>query len=157
MYQVTCYSTPNMWDDGYPSGGNYWSDHVTVDDYSGINQDELGSDGIVDEPYIIDDYNRDNYPLMEPWTPKPSTPLEALEELIETIETETLHRGTENSLTAKLKGAIHLMGIGNENGAIHKLMGFINQVEAQRGKKLTDDQADYLTTEAKRIIDLIKE
>jgi len=23
MYQVTCYSTPNMWDDGYPSGGNY--------------------------------------------------------------------------------------------------------------------------------------
>ena len=77
MYQVTCYSTPNMWDDGYPSGGNYWSDHVTVDDYSGINQDELGSDGIVDDPYIIDDYNRDDYPLVEPWSPLP-TELEAI-------------------------------------------------------------------------------
>jgi len=59
----------NVWDDGYPSGGNYWSDHVTVDDYCGINQDELGSDGIVDEPYVIDDYNQDNYPLVKPWSP----------------------------------------------------------------------------------------
>ncbi len=62
-------SVDNTWDDGYPSGGNYWSDHVTVDDYSGINQDELGSDGIVDEPYIIDECNRDNYPLATPWSP----------------------------------------------------------------------------------------
>ena len=59
----------NTWDNGYPSGGNYWSDHVTVDDCRGVNQDELGSDGIVDEPYIIDDDNRDNYPLVEPWSP----------------------------------------------------------------------------------------
>jgi len=57
-----------VWDDGYPSGGNYWSDHVTVDDYSGVYQDEPGSDGIVDEPYIIDTNNRDGYPLMSPWT-----------------------------------------------------------------------------------------
>ena len=68
--QVPVYkSYGNVWDDGYPSGGNYWSDHVTVDDYSGINQDEPGSDGIVDEPYIIDYYNRDNYPLVKPWSP----------------------------------------------------------------------------------------
>ncbi len=60
---------PNVWNDGYPSGGNYWSDHVTVDDYSGVNQDEPGSDGIVDAPYTIDDNNRDNYPLAEPWSP----------------------------------------------------------------------------------------
>jgi len=53
----------NNWDDGYIRGGNYWSDHVTVDDYSGVNQDEPGSDGIVDEPYVIDASNRDNYPL----------------------------------------------------------------------------------------------
>lgn len=53
----------NVWNSIYPSGGNYWSDHVTVDDCSGVNQDECGSDGIVDEPYIVDVNNRDNYPL----------------------------------------------------------------------------------------------
>ena len=57
----------NTWDDGYPSGGNHWSDHVTVDDHSGINQDEPGSDGIVDEPYFIGEDNQDNYPLINPW------------------------------------------------------------------------------------------
>ena len=68
-YQAGVYQSYNChWDGGYPSGGNYWSDHVTVDDYSGISQDELGSDGIVDEPYIIDGYNRDNYPLTKPWS-----------------------------------------------------------------------------------------
>ena len=56
----------DTWDSGYPSGGNYWSDHVTDDDYSGVNQDELGLDGIVDESYIIDEYNRDMYPLVHP-------------------------------------------------------------------------------------------
>ncbi|MEM2972065.1 MAG: NosD domain-containing protein [Candidatus Bathyarchaeia archaeon] len=53
----------NVWDDGYPSGGNYWSDYDGVDFYSGFGQDETGSDGIGDTPYIINGNNRDNYPL----------------------------------------------------------------------------------------------
>jgi len=61
--QVRSLNSTNVWDDGYPSGGNYWSNHVTIDDYSGINQDEPGSDGIVDEPYVIDGDNQDNYPI----------------------------------------------------------------------------------------------
>jgi len=57
----------NRWDNGYPSGGNYWSDYTGVDDYSGENQDIPGSDGIGDTPYIIPgDNNRDRYPLMSP-------------------------------------------------------------------------------------------
>ncbi|KPV64194.1 MAG: Periplasmic copper-binding protein (NosD) [Candidatus Bathyarchaeota archaeon BA2] len=59
----------NTWDDGYPSGGNYWSDYTGVDYYSGPNQDQPGSDGIGDTPYIIDEYNIDHYPLMKPWKP----------------------------------------------------------------------------------------
>jgi parallel beta-helix repeat protein len=58
----------NIWDDGV-SGGNYWSDYTGVDEKSGPNQDQPGSDGIGDTPYIIDYNNRDDYPLMEPWTP----------------------------------------------------------------------------------------
>jgi len=71
-YQVTCYSAPNTWDDGYPSGGNYWSDYIGVDLYKGPYQNETGSDGIGDTPYVIDENNVDHYPLMKPWTPKPS-------------------------------------------------------------------------------------
>jgi len=59
----------NIWDDGYPSGGNYWSDYARNDTYSGPYQNETGSDGIWDTPYVIDENNQDNYPLMEPWTP----------------------------------------------------------------------------------------
>jgi len=54
----------NIWDDGYPSGGNYWSDYTGVDDKSGPNQDQAGSDGIGDAPYTIDANNKDRYPLM---------------------------------------------------------------------------------------------
>jgi len=65
---------PIMWDDGYPSGGNYWSDYTGVDKFSGPYQNETGSDGIGDTPYIIDENNRDRYPLTEPedqWVPPP--------------------------------------------------------------------------------------
>jgi parallel beta-helix repeat protein len=59
----------NIWDDGYPSGGNYWSDYNGSDLFLGENQDQLGSDGIGDTHYIIDENNTDRYPLMNPWTP----------------------------------------------------------------------------------------
>jgi len=57
----------NVWDSGYPSGGNYWSDYSGTDIYSGPNQDMLGSDGIVDTPFLMDANNKDNYPLMSMW------------------------------------------------------------------------------------------
>ena len=57
----------NFWDDGYPSGGNYWSDYAGVDFCSGSYQNESGGDGMGDTPYVIDVDNRDNYPLMNPW------------------------------------------------------------------------------------------
>ena len=59
----------NLWDNDYPSGGNYWSDYVGVDVKRGSNQDLPGSDGIGDTSYIIDADNRDHYPLMNPYHP----------------------------------------------------------------------------------------
>ena len=60
----------NIWDDGYPSGGNYWSDYK--ERYPDAK--ELDDSGIWDIPYVIDENDQDNYPLMKPWTPTPPTP-----------------------------------------------------------------------------------
>jgi len=57
----------NFWDDGYPSGGNYWSDYSGTDVCSSPYQNETGNDGIGDAPYVIDGNNQDNYPLMHPY------------------------------------------------------------------------------------------
>jgi len=65
--QVYSYASTNIWDEGYPSGGNYWSDYNGTDLYRGIHQNVTGSDGIGDTPYIIDENNVDKYPLMGPF------------------------------------------------------------------------------------------
>jgi parallel beta-helix repeat protein len=54
----------NIWDNGYPSGGNYWSNYTGEDKYSGPSQDQPGSDGIGDTPYPIPEAARDKYPYM---------------------------------------------------------------------------------------------
>jgi len=56
----------NIWDNGYPSAGNYWSD------YTGSDSD---GDGIGDTSYAIPDgINIDRYPLMAPYTGEDTIP-----------------------------------------------------------------------------------
>ena len=57
----------NSWDNGYPSGGNCWSDYKGKDLKSGSYQNETGSDGVGDAPYTIDAENIDRFPLMGSW------------------------------------------------------------------------------------------
>ena len=56
--QVTVSSVANFWDNDIE--GNYWSNYTDVDS---------NHDGIGDSPYIINAYNQDNYPLMNPYIP----------------------------------------------------------------------------------------
>src|SRR3989344_120043 len=66
LFQTYIYdSVNNFFNEGYPSGGNYWSDYMGVDEKSGVNQNQDGSDGIGDAPYIFDG-GQDKYPFMEP-------------------------------------------------------------------------------------------
>ena len=54
-YNWQILGTGNSWDNG--KEGNYW------DDYNGT---DANGDGIGDTPYIIDENNQDNFPLMAP-------------------------------------------------------------------------------------------
>ena len=57
------------WDNGYSSGGNYWSDYNGIDLYSGQYQNVTGSDGIGDTPNVFQLVveHIDHYPLMTPY------------------------------------------------------------------------------------------
>lgn len=79
-YRQVMIGSLNVWEHGYPSGGNYWSDYTGMDMYSGPDQDESGSDGIGDSPFMLTEWmgpdvpaewrdQRDRYPLMKPWMP----------------------------------------------------------------------------------------
>lgn len=63
QFDVTSFGGVNYFDDGYPSGGNYWDDYGSVDLKNGRNQDQNGSDGILDQGF-----SSDNYPLANPLT-----------------------------------------------------------------------------------------
>ena len=67
VYQFYIESSNNNWDNGYPSGGNFWSDYNGTDSLKGPDQNQPGSDAIGDTPYTCDPTNMDNYPLMNPW------------------------------------------------------------------------------------------
>jgi len=96
----------NSWDNGYPSGGNYWSNYVGVDQYRGPNQNEPGPDGIGDTPYNFPN-DCDLYPFMQPngwllpppnqppvanFTYTPSSPTDL--DVIQSIDTSTDADGT---------------------------------------------------------------
>jgi len=57
-------SLGNVWNAEYCLGGNYWSHLNNIDLKKGTSQNETGSDGIADTPYIIGEQNIDNYPLV---------------------------------------------------------------------------------------------
>ena len=65
---IQAYNTGNQnsWDNGYPSGGNYWSDYSGQDNKNGVNQNYSGPDGIGDWYYndITGTSEKDYYPLM---------------------------------------------------------------------------------------------
>ena len=144
----------NEWDDGYPSGGNYWSDYVATDDYSGVDQNEPGSDGIFDDPYVIDADNIDNYPVAEPWTPLPET-IDELKTRIEELGAcgQIDNRGIVRSLVAKLDVAQKLVDKGRISEAKKVLEDdFILQVQHLSRLRIAVEAADIIIESTEYIL-----
>lgn len=67
------------------------------------------------------------------------------------VNAETIHNGIKNSLVSKLDSALSLIMSGDKYSSVNIMNDFINEVSAQREKKLTDAQADEMIAEANKI------
>jgi len=115
----------NTWDNGYPSGGNYWTTYQGVpinspDLYSGPYQNETGSDGILDYQYydnwqgtpIIDDY-----PLTKPWPWGPHD-----------VGITNIDKGTLKTVAwfgSKLNISVYVMNYG-DNSEVFNVTAYVN-------------------------------
>ena len=74
-HSATDYGVNDIWDSGYPGGGNFWSDYVWsiyagVDNCSGSTQNICPDpDGIGDTPQLFARTSVDRYPLRKPFAP----------------------------------------------------------------------------------------
>jgi hypothetical protein len=80
------------------------------------------------------------------------TPEEATDNVITEIVDMNFADGIENSLVSKLENAIK--SIANDRPSAYGQLGaLINEVEAQRGNELTDEEADEIIVMVQRIMD----
>ena len=89
----------------------------------------------------------------------PPNPLDLLGELVAQLRSAGLHHGIETALLATLDAAILILGdlqASNDHAAANILDGFIKQVDAQRGRGISAEDADALVEAAQRIIDLVR-
>jgi hypothetical protein len=61
----------------------------------------------------------------------------------------------ENALTGKLENALSSLQRNHPNAAVMQLQAFIDEIEEQRGNKITESDADYLVAAAQAIIQQI--
>jgi parallel beta-helix repeat protein len=132
-----------------PTGGNYWSDWCPPE-----HPDNDG-DGFVDLPYVFAG-GQDSIPwaVQDGWL----SPQVRIERLITKVLSLNLQHGIGNSLDAKLDAVLQALDDVNENNdvaAINALGAFINAVEGQRGKEISDADADALIGIAQEIIAML--
>lgn len=121
-------------------------------------------DGEFNYPTGIVMGNSDNVYVIDGWNSRVQvfgieTPVSAIENLVSTVEEMNLAHGIENSLDVKLQNAIDALnaaGSGYVAYTISKLQAFINECQAQSGKKLTIVQANQLIAEANRIMTILQ-
>jgi hypothetical protein len=81
--------------------------------------------------------------------------VEQIRNLITWTQSQRVQAGTSHSLIVKLQGAALALDRGNIRAARGHLDAFLNEVNAQKGKKLTIAQADSLNVDGIRIAAVI--
>lgn len=92
-----------IWDDGYPFGGNFWSDHAASDTLGGPLQNLTGADGICDTVRYVG-ARQDSYPLAHQKAVRDATVISGLP--------VTISPG-EGSVRIEWNGSIHADGINH--------------------------------------------
>ena len=103
-----------------------------------------------------------NYDLLGHWLVRETVvdPEVMLQKLSEFVISLNIKQGISNSFDAKLSSALKALDDLNENNdvaAINSLNAFINAVEAQRGKEISEADADSLISQTQAIIDLLSQ
>ncbi len=86
--------------------------------------------------------------------PQPITLVELA--LIPNVVNLSLPDGLENSFLTKLDSAALSLDSGNDRSAANALNAFVNKVEAQRGKKVSDADAESLVSDAEGAIAMLR-
>jgi parallel beta-helix repeat protein/predicted outer membrane repeat protein len=159
-----CFVGPGFWDvndlwvegDYHLLEGSPCIDAGDPNYAAGPNETDL--DG---KPRVVDGDNDGNSVVdMGVYEYRPPTPAELVAELLEGVGGLELPSGITNSLEAKLSAALRALEDENEDNdlaAINTLGAFINAVEAQRGKKIPEAEADALIAAAQEIIELLSD
>ena len=90
---------------------------------------------------------------------RPASPEVLIGKLVDLVIQLNLQSGIANSLDSKLDTvlrALEDLNANNDIAAINALYAFMNAVEAQRGNKISDADADALIAAAQAIIDLLE-
>jgi len=132
----------------------YWYHHPGggVDDLWIMDADGGNRNPLTSTPY------REEYPDWGNPVCEPTDPVELLVDLAQDVIALNLQQGISNSLDAKLDAAMQALDDINESNdvaAINTLQAFINAVEAQRGNKIPEADADALIAVAQEIINLL--
>ncbi|MDH3761261.1 MAG: right-handed parallel beta-helix repeat-containing protein [Gammaproteobacteria bacterium] len=157
----------SSWDDGYPNGGNHWSDWVAPDLLGGEFQDQVGSDGFVDLAYELPPYIADRYPFVRVsgWAITESKLFAQLRQEIEALTPASIPAPTENaadgwrgSLLGKLAEAESFYASGHIAEALEKLDALAKKCDGlhKGGPDMIIDDPSTAVDERESIFNLIQ-
>ena len=98
--------------------------------------------GLATYPYEI--WQTENYPVPPNLTD--------LSQLIDSLPDDVLSDEIKNSLVSKVDNALKSVDKEKDTAAINVLEAVINQIEAQRGNKISEETADMLIAYANSVI-----
>jgi len=103
---------------------------------------------------VVNDGNVDSFP--DEVTITAQTPQAAISSLIAKVQSLGLPHGLEHSLTAKMRAANRSLNRGNRRAAVNQLQAFIHELNAHRGRNITEEQAAQLIAVADQIINAVE-